>query len=98
MTRAAPRIVWSDIGRVDRMNPLPADAPNDIPGYLSEQPNCRIGFEDVKPSVCNFGDTTSDRAVVLIGKSSKIAQWQGGFEAIAEREGWKIHPDLPVGM
>ena len=82
-------IVWSEIGRVDRMNPLPADAPNDIPGYLSEQPNCRIGFEDVKPSVCSFGDTTSDRAVVLVG-SSKIAQWQGGFEAIAEREGWKI--------
>lgn len=82
-------VVWSDTERVDRMRPLPADAPDDTPSYLSAQPDCRIGFEDVKPSVCYFGDTTSKRSVVLIG-SSKIAQWQGGFEAIAEREGWRI--------
>jgi peptidoglycan/LPS O-acetylase OafA/YrhL len=82
-------VVWSDTERVDRMTPLPADAPDDIPAYVGQRPECQIDFEDVEPSVCAYGDTTSDRVVVLVG-SSKIAQWQGAFEAIAEREDWKI--------
>ena len=82
-------VVWSDTKRVDRMRPLPADAPDDIPAYVGQRPECQIGFEDVKPSVCAYGDTTSDREVVLVG-SSKIAQWQGAFDAIAKREGWKL--------
>jgi peptidoglycan/LPS O-acetylase OafA/YrhL len=82
-------VVWSDAERVDRMTPLPADAPDDIPAYVGRRPDCQIGFEDVEPSVCAYGDTTSDRVVVLVG-SSKIAQWQGAFEAIAKREGWKL--------
>ncbi|MGH3458866.1 acyltransferase family protein [Aeromicrobium sp.] len=80
--------VWSSLEQVDRMVPLPADASEDVPAY-TERDGCRVTFDESEPKLCTFGDATADRVVVLVG-SSKIAQWQGGFDAIAKREGWKL--------
>ena len=79
------------------MAPLPADAPDDIPAYVGKRPECQIGFEDVKPSVCAYGDTTSDRVVVLVGKleDRPVA---GRVRGHREARGLEDRSDLQVGL
>ena len=66
---------WSDIKTVDTMRPLPQDAPKDRPPLYDEQPECQVAHGDPKPELCEFGDTSSDRVVVIVG-DSKIVQWE----------------------
>ena len=80
---------WSDIKSVDSMRPLPQDAPTDRPPLYDDQPECQVDYGDPKPELCEFGDTSSDRVVVIVG-DSKVVQWETALSDLGKREGWKL--------
>jgi hypothetical protein len=81
--------VWSDLKAVESMRPLPVDAPDDRPAFYSDGSGCQVSPGNPTPKLCESGDTSSDRSVVIIG-DSKIAQWQTVLSAIGKREHWKL--------
>ncbi|QGG40300.1 acyltransferase family protein [Aeromicrobium yanjiei] len=82
-------VVWSDIKSVDTMRPLATGAVDDRPPFYDDDSGCQVRGGDPKPKLCEWGDTSSDRTVVIIG-DSKMAQWQTALEEIAKDEGWKL--------
>src|SRR5690606_10377108 len=72
------------------MPPL-ANAGDDRPKiYEGDDEACHIEFEQTEwPDRCEFGDTDSDKTVVLIG-DSHAAQWFPALESIAQENGWKL--------
>lgn len=82
-------VVWSDIKAVDKMRPLATDAVDDRPPFYSDDSGCQVENGNPVPKLCEWGDTESDRTVVIIG-DSKMAQWQTGLEDIADDEGFKL--------
>lgn len=44
-------------------------------------------LDDLGP--CTLGDTTSERAMVLIGDSA-ASMWHGAFDLIGQRNGWRV--------
>jgi len=82
-------VVWSDITSLDAMRPLPVNAPKDRPPLYDKQPGCQVAPGDPKPRLCEFGDTSSDRVVVIVG-DSKIVQWETALSDLGKREGWKL--------
>lgn len=83
------KVVWSDIRSVPAMRPLPQDAPDDRPSFYDDGKGCQVAHGDSKPKVCQGGDLTSDRVVVVVG-DSKVGQWMSTLDLIAREEGWKI--------
>ncbi len=81
-------VVWSDIKAVDRMRPLPIDAPKDRPPQYDTRKECQV-LHGAKPVACEFGDLKGDRTVVIVG-DSKIVQWQTALSSIAKAQDWKL--------
>lgn len=82
-------VVWSDVKSVDEMRPLPIEAGEDRPPFYSNGMGCQVEGGYATPKLCEWGDTKSDRTVVMVG-DSKIAQWQTVLDEIAKDEGWKL--------
>lgn len=82
-------VVWSRIRSVEAMRPLPINAPEDRPPFYSDGSGCQVEGGNPTPKPCTWGDTSSDRTVVIIG-DSKMAQWQTALDDIAKAEHWKI--------
>ncbi|MFI5429044.1 acyltransferase family protein [Aeromicrobium sp. UC242_57] len=81
-------VVWSDIKKVDSIRPLPVNAPDDRPPFYDDKPECQVRNGDSEPFVCEFGDTSADRSVLIVG-DSKMGQWETTFSTIGKREGFK---------
>ncbi len=82
-------VVWSDLKAVKKMRPLAIDAPNDRPPLYDDDPGCQVPVGDANPKTCDFGDTSADRTVVIVG-DSKMVQWETVLDTIAKREHWKL--------
>ena len=50
---------------------------------------CHLGWNATKPTLCEFGDLTSDITVVVTG-DSHAAHWFGAFEKAATEWGWRL--------
>ncbi|KRC65961.1 hypothetical protein ASE12_15065 [Aeromicrobium sp. Root236] len=82
-------VVWSDLTHVDRMRPLPVDAGNDRPPLYTEEPDCQVRDGISEPKLCEFGDTSSNKVVAIVG-DSKMVQWETALNDLGKREGWKV--------
>ena len=82
-------IDWSRVTSVDQMRPLPTEATDDRPAFYSDGSGCQVSNGDATPKLCESGDTSADRTVVIIG-DSKMAQWQTAFDTIGKDEGFKV--------
>ncbi|KAA1374920.1 acyltransferase family protein [Aeromicrobium fastidiosum] len=80
---------WSAIRSVERMRPLATEAVDDRPGFYDDGSGCQVDDGIAEPKACTYGDTSSQRTVVIVG-DSKMAQWQPTFATMAKREGWKL--------
>lgn len=89
LVKANDGVVWSDINRVKKMRPLPVDAPKDRPPLYDKQPECQLRPGEIKPVLCEFGDTSADRTIVIVG-DSKVVQWETALNDLGKREGWKL--------
>jgi peptidoglycan/LPS O-acetylase OafA/YrhL len=61
-------------------------ANDDLPRTYS---TCHLGFAEIAPPSCVFGDPRSDVAVVLFGDSHAY-QWFPALEALARSNGWRF--------
>lgn len=82
-------VVWSSITSVEKMRPLATDAVNDRPAFYTDGSGCQIKDGDATPKLCEAGDTSAQRSIVIIG-DSKMAQWQTAFDALGKKEGFKV--------
>lgn len=82
-------VVWSDIKAVDRMRPLPIDAPKDRPAQYDTRKECEVNEGSAKPQECDFGDLNGTRTVVIVG-DSKMLQWQPALSSIAKAQDWRL--------
>ncbi|MEV7398482.1 acyltransferase family protein [Aeromicrobium sp. NPDC092404] len=82
-------VTWSDLTHVDRIRPLPVDAGDDRPPLYTEQPECQVRDGVDKPELCEFGDTSSDRVIAIVG-DSKMVQWETALSALGKAEGFKV--------
>jgi peptidoglycan/LPS O-acetylase OafA/YrhL len=82
-------LVWSRIKAVDKMRPLPIDAPKDRPEQYDTRRECQVPDSRSKPEECDFGDLTGDHTVVIVG-DSKILQWETALSSIAKSQHWKL--------
>lgn len=80
---------WSEVRSVDRIRPTPAQARDDSPVFYDSEPACQVGPSVDRARICEWGDTTSDRVIVIVG-DSKVSQWQPALDAIGKDEGWKL--------
>lgn len=80
---------WSAIRSVDQMRPLATEAVDDRPSFYDDGSGCQVDDGIAEPKRCDWGDTSSNRTVVIVG-DSKMAQWQPTFAAMAQREGFKL--------
>lgn len=81
--------VWSATTSVDRIRPLPLDAPRDQPPLYDDQPECQVWLGDPVPRLCTFGDPKGDKTIVIVG-DSKIVQWETALDTIAKRLNWRL--------
>ncbi|WP_369819270.1 acyltransferase family protein [Tessaracoccus sp. ZS01] len=83
--RADPQAAWTTSGP---LTPAPESVMEDLPATYADK--CQLTYDEVQPRTsCIYGDTDSDHRVLLLG-DSKANQWFSPFEAIAEREGWRL--------
>ncbi len=82
-------VVWSAIRSVEKMRPLATEAVDDRPAFYTDGSGCQVEDGDATPKLCESGDTSADRTVVIIG-DSKMAQWQTAFDALGKDEGFKV--------
>jgi peptidoglycan/LPS O-acetylase OafA/YrhL len=80
---------WSAVRSVEKMRPLATEAVDDRPGFYNDGSGCQVDDGIAEPKPCEYGDTSSDRTVVIVG-DSKMAQWQPTFATIAKREGFRL--------
>jgi peptidoglycan/LPS O-acetylase OafA/YrhL len=64
-----------------------SQARNDNPVVYTN--GCHLGFEEVTPPECAFGDSSSSTIVVLFG-DSHAAQWFPAFEKVAQIEHFRL--------
>ena len=81
--------VWSDVKAVDKMRPLPVDAPRDRPAQYDSKPECQVRAGSSEAVECDFGDLDGKRTVVMVG-DSKVLQWETALSSIARRQDWKV--------
>ncbi len=82
---------WATVDRVDAIRPLPEDAIHDLPRVYHDGEHClgALTTSSAPPVLCERGDTTADRTVVIVG-DSKMNQWQDPLEDLAKKQGWRI--------
>ena len=74
--------------RTGPIDPTPAAAPKDIPGYYDD--DCQTAEGDSTPRLdCVYGDADGDVTVALTG-DSKAGQWFDALAAIAKAHGWRL--------
>lgn len=69
------------------LTPDPLQADEDVPDLYSR--GCQVDRGSAEPVLCEGGVSDSDVTVALLG-DSKIAQWESGFEVMAEEQGWRL--------
>lgn len=70
-----------------RIVPDPAVAKEDrSPAHLEE---CQLGYEDVEPVACEFGDPDAETVILLLG-DSHASQWTAPLEVLAQERGWRV--------
>jgi peptidoglycan/LPS O-acetylase OafA/YrhL len=89
LDKAYADVVWSDIASVKDMRPLATEAVLDRPPLYDDNPGCQVAGGVSKPKLCEFGDTSADRTIVIVG-DSKIVQWETALSDLGKREGWKL--------
>ena len=82
---ALPRRAYDRVGPVQ---PDPALARQDVPGYYADGCQVQQGVAAPDPS-CVYGDTGSGTRVALWG-DSKLGQYASALEAIAQAESWRL--------
>ncbi|HLU31936.1 MAG TPA: SGNH hydrolase domain-containing protein, partial [Acidimicrobiia bacterium] len=83
--RGDPETVYTPSGP---LVPDPTLATDDVPAYYAD--DCQIGVGDAEPDDrCVYGQIDADAELVLWG-DSKLGQYFTPFDAIAEREGWRL--------
>lgn len=53
--------------------------------------DCQLGYPDVDPLPCAYGDPAADTTIVLFG-DSHAGQWFPALEPIIARSGWRLVP------
>ncbi len=81
--------VWSDVKAVDKMRPLPLDAPKDRPAQYDTRRECQVRDGSSEPVECDFGDLSGKHTVVIVG-DSKMLQWETAISSIAKSQDWKV--------
>ena len=70
-----------------RIVPDPAVAKEDrSPAHVA---GCQLGYEDVEPEACEFGDPDSETVILVVG-DSHASQWTAPLEVLAEERGWRV--------
>ncbi|MDO4240563.1 acyltransferase family protein [Micrococcus sp.] len=70
-----------------RMVPAPAVADDDrSPAHLE---GCQLGYTDVEPRACEFGDPDAETVILLLG-DSHASQWTAPLEVLAEERDWRV--------
>ncbi|ACZ20834.1 predicted acyltransferase [Sanguibacter keddieii DSM 10542] len=69
------------------ISPDPMFAVEDAPQLYID--GCQMAFDITTATVCDYGDLTSDRTMIMVG-DSKIAQWQPPLEDYAVKNGYKL--------
>lgn len=68
---------------------LPANLEGTLSSVSKDKPEgCSVRIEDVEPTFCEIGDTSSSTVVALIG-DSHAWQWMPAFDLIGKREGFR---------
>ncbi|MEU6858059.1 acyltransferase family protein [Glycomyces sp. NPDC046736] len=75
----------------ENLVPSVESAREDLPViYDGGDDSCHLDVERTQwPEGCEFGDTSSDIVIYLVG-DSHAAQWFPALEPIADRQGWKL--------
>ncbi|MGB3763912.1 MAG: acyltransferase family protein [Ornithinimicrobium sp.] len=77
------------LGEANTDEPAPGvvAAPDDIPAVYAQGCHQEQSMDVVE--VCQYGDPTSDRTMILTG-GSHSAHWQPALAVVAERTGWQL--------
>jgi peptidoglycan/LPS O-acetylase OafA/YrhL len=81
--------VWSDLKSVSRIRPAPLKATSDRPPQYTAKVMCQVQVNDPKPQVCEFGDKSAKRTILIVG-DSKIVQWETALSDLGKREHWRL--------
>lgn len=75
-------------GQRATLQPSPEQAPSD--SISMRKAGCDLGFEETEMPACDFGDTTSEKRLVLIGDSHAVVLFPP-LEKAAKALGWRLN-------
>ncbi len=67
--------------------PEPALAPEDVPELYTD--DCQVPQDSTDVVTCDYGDTTADRVIALVG-DSKVGQWLPAFDEIGQEQSFVV--------
>ncbi len=67
--------------------PAPALAPEDVPELYTD--DCQVPQDSTDVVTCDYGDTTADRVIALVG-DSKVGQWLPAFDEIGQEQNFVV--------